>query len=78
MSTRAVYLVTPADTRVPAARMAADDLVDLGAQVASYFARHRRLNRGVPYEAQLGDTEGAITQSGLRKPLTFTIAKDQT
>lgn len=76
MSTRTVYLVTPADTRVPAARMAADDLIDLGAQVASYFARHRRLTRGVPYDAQLGDDHGAITQSGLPKPLTFTIARD--
>lgn len=74
--TKAVYLITPDDVRVPAARMAAEDLIDLGSQVASYFARHRRLNRGVSYDAQIGDTEGAITQSGLRKPLTFTIAKD--
>ena len=73
---KTVYLVTPDDVAVPAARMVAEDLFDLGAQVASYFARHRRLNRGVPYDAQLGDTEGAITQSGLRKPLTFTIAQE--
>lgn len=73
---KTVYLVTPDDARVPAARMVAEDLFDLGAQVASYFARHRRLTRGVPYGAQLGDESGAITQSGLRKPLTFTITKD--
>ncbi len=73
---KTVYLVTPDDARVPAARMVAGDLIDLGTQVASYFARHRRLARGVPYDAQLGDEHGAITQSGLRKPLTFTIAKD--
>lgn len=73
---RAVYLVIPDDVRVPAARMVAVDLFDLGAQVAAYFARHRRLTRGVPYDAQLGDEHGAISQSGLRKPLTFTIAKD--
>lgn len=74
--TKVVYLITPDDVRVPAARMAAEDLIDLGSQVASYFARHRLLTRGVRYDAQLGDEHGAITQSGLRKPLTFTIAKD--
>jgi hypothetical protein len=73
---KTVYLVTPDDVAVPAARMVAEDLFDLGAQVATYFARHRRLTRGVAYDAQLGDDQGAITQSGLRKPLTFTIAKD--
>jgi hypothetical protein len=73
---KTVYLVTPDDTRVPAARMVAEDLIDLGYQVASYFTRHRRLTRGVPYDAQLGDEHGAINQSGLRKPLTFTIARE--
>jgi hypothetical protein len=73
---RTVYLVTPADQRVPAARMVAEDLFDLGQQVASYFARHRRLTRGVPYDAELGDEHGAIRQSGLPKPLMFTITKD--
>ena len=76
MSTRTVYLITPTDVRVPAARMVADDLIDLGEQAAAYFARHRRLTRGVPYDAQIGDDRGAITQSGLRQPLTFTIAKE--
>lgn len=73
---KTVYLITPTDLKVPAARMAAGDLIDLGAQVAAYFARHRRLTRGVPYDAQLGDDQGAITQFGLPKPLTFAIAKD--
>lgn len=76
MTDRAVYLVTPADTRVPAARMVAEDLIDLGHQVAGYFTRHRRLTRGVTYDAQLGDEHGAIRQSGLPKPLIFTIARD--
>lgn len=73
---RSTYLITPAYARVPAARMVAEDLFDLGAQVAAYFARHRRLSRGVAYDAELGDEHGAIRQSGLPKPLTFTIAKD--
>lgn len=73
---KALYLVSPTDTRVPAARMVADDLFDLGDQVATYYARHRRLIRGVAYDAQLGDEHGAIRQSGLRQPLTFTIAKE--
>lgn len=76
MTVKAVYLVTPADGRVPAARMVAEDLIDLGSQVAAYFARHRRLSRGVPYDAQLGDEHGAIRQSGLPKPLMFTVTKE--
>lgn len=42
MSTRARYLVTPTDVSAPAP-MVANDLMDLGGEVASYFARHRRL-----------------------------------
>jgi hypothetical protein len=74
--TKTVFLITPTDAGVPAARMVAEDLIDLGDQVASYFARHRRLTRGVPYDAQVGDDHGAITQSGLRRPVTFTISKE--
>jgi hypothetical protein len=73
---KTLYLVTPVDARLPAARMVAEDLIDLGSQVAAYFARHRRLSRGVPYDAELGDEHGAIRQSGLPKPLMFTITKD--
>lgn len=73
---KSVYLITPTDQRVPAARMAADDLIDLGEQVAAYFARHRRLTRGVAYDAQVGDEHGSIRQPGLPKPLMFTIARD--
>jgi hypothetical protein len=73
---RATYLVTPADTRLPALRLTADDAIDLGAQMASYFARNRRLVRGVRYQAQIGDDAGAIDQHGLPRPLTFTIAKE--
>lgn len=73
---RASYLVTPTDSRVPAVRIVADDLIHLGSLVAEYFARHRRLAKGVTYDAQLGDEHGSIRQSGLPKPLMFTIAKD--
>lgn len=73
---RARYLVTPADTRVPAVRMVAEDLIDLGEQVAAYLTRHRRLSRGVPFDAQIGDDHGSIRQSGARQPLTFDICKE--
>lgn len=73
---RAVYLVTPTDTRVPPARMAADDLVDLGERVAEYFARNRRLAKNVTYQAEVGDERGCIRQQGLPRPLFFTIARD--
>jgi hypothetical protein len=76
MSARATYLVTPADTRLPAVRLVAVDEVDLGSQVAQYFARNRRLVRGIRYWAEVGDDVGAITQPGLPRPLTFTIAKE--
>lgn len=73
---RARYLVTPTDTRVPAVRVVADDLIHLGSLVAEYFARHRRLAKGVPYDAEVGDDHGSIRQSGLPKPLMFTIERD--
>lgn len=76
MSARATYLVTPADTRLPAVRLVAVDVVDLGSQVAQYFARHRRLVRGIRYHAQIGDAVGAIDQDGLPRPLTFDIVKE--
>lgn len=73
---KARYLVTPTDTRVPAVRIVADDLIDLGSQVAEYFARHRRLSKGVQYDAQIGDDHGSIRQTGLPRPLMFTIERD--
>lgn len=71
---RGTYLVTPADTRVPAVRIGAVDVVDLGQQVAVHLTRHRRLSRGVPYDAHIGDDHGAIRQG--RQVLTFTIRKE--
>lgn len=68
-----LYLVTPDNPRVPAVRLLADDLVDLGTQAASYLARHKQLHRGVRYDAQIGSTAGAIHQAGLTKPVTFTV-----
>jgi hypothetical protein len=71
-----IYQVTTDRAAVPAARFAADDLVDLGAQVANYLARHRVLSRAVPYDAQVGNDHGAIHQSGLQRPVTFTVRKE--
>lgn len=76
-TSRAAYLVTPADARLPVTRMVADDLIDLGEKVAAYFARHRRLLRSVAFEAEIGDTRGVIHQAGLPRPLQFTITKDR-
>lgn len=71
-----IYLVTPDSARAPAARVAAADLIDLGNQVASHLARHRLIRRGMSFQAQIGDGHGAINQSGLLRPVTFTIHKE--
>lgn len=76
MSARATFLVTPADTRLAPIRVTAVDEFDLGAQVAQYFTTKRRLVRGVRYQAEVGSDSGAITQSGLSRPLTFDIVKE--
>ncbi|WP_224279078.1 hypothetical protein [Nocardioides lacusdianchii] len=70
------FHVTTDRPKVPAASFVAEDLVDLGAQVASHLARHRVLSRAVPYDAQVGDDCGAIHQSGLPRPVTFVIRKE--
>ncbi|WP_210651313.1 hypothetical protein [Nocardioides sp. SYSU D00065] len=70
------FYVTTDRPQVPAARFAAEDLVDLGEQVASHLARHRVLSRAVPFHAQVGDDHGAIHQSGLLRPVTFTITQE--
>jgi len=71
-----LFHVTTDQPRVPAARFVAADLFELGDQVASHLARHKHLTRGIPYDAEVGDDQGAIFQSGLRKPITFTIRKE--
>ena len=71
-----VFHVTTDRPKVPAARFVADDLIELGTQVASYLARHGALARHVPYDAQVGDDYGAIRQLGLTRPITFTIAQE--
>lgn len=62
--------------KVPTARFAAEDLIDLGEQVAGHLARHHVLSRTVPYDAQVGDDRGSIHQSGLPRPVTFVIRKE--
>lgn len=62
--------------KVPAARFSAEDLIDLGQQVAGHLARHRVLSRAVPYDAEVGDDHGSIHQSGLLRPVTFTITQE--
>ncbi len=71
-----VFHVTTDRTKVPAARFVADDLFDLGAQVASHLARHRVLARAVPYHATVGNDRGSIIQDGLQRPVTFVIRKE--
>lgn len=71
-----IYRIVTDRPKVPAATVVADDLIELGQQVAAHLARHRVLSRAVPYDAQVGDDRGAIHQSGLQRPITFTIAKD--
>jgi hypothetical protein len=73
----ATYLVTPDAARVPAVRLVAGDLVDLGRLVAAHLARHKRLRPGLPYEAFIGDDHGAIHQSGLTRPVTFAIEQEK-
>lgn len=72
----ATFHVTTDRPKVPAARFSADDLIDLGQQVAGHLTRHRVLSRAVPYDAEVGDDHGSIHQSGLQKPVTFTIRKE--
>lgn len=69
------YTVTPDARRVPAARFVAEDLVDLGHQVARHFTRHKHLSRSIPFNAEIGAEFGAIHQAGLPRPLTFTITE---
>lgn len=72
----ATFRVITDRPKVPAATFLAEDLIDLGAQVAGHLTRHRVLSRAVPYDAQVRDDRGSIHQSGLQKPVTFTIAKE--
>jgi len=71
-----VFHVVTDRPKVPAARFVADDLIGLGEQVATFLARHRVLSRAEPYQAQVGDDHGLIHQTGLQKPVTFTIRKE--
>ena len=70
------FAVTPDARRVPAARFVAENLVDLGQQVASHFTRHKHLTRGVPFRADVRADHGAIHQPGLPGPLTFSIVEE--
>jgi hypothetical protein len=70
------FHVTTDRPKVPTARFSAEDLVDLGHQVAGHLTRHRVLSRAVPFDAQVGDDHGAIHQSGLPRPVTFVIRKE--
>jgi hypothetical protein len=72
----ALFHVVTDRAKVPAARFAAEDLIDLGEQVAGHPTRHHVLSRAVPFEAQVGDDHGAIHQSGLPRPVTFTITQE--
>lgn len=67
------YRIVPDNSTVPAATLAADDLIDLGAQAAAYLARYGLLHRGAPFHAQIGDQYGALVQAGMKKPITFTF-----
>lgn len=69
------FHVTTDRPKVPAATFVADDLFDLGDQVAGHLTRHRVLSRAVPYDAQVGDDRGAIHQPGLQRPVHFVIRK---
>lgn len=71
-----VFHVVTDRPKVPAARFAAEDLIALGEQAAGHLARHGVLSRAVPYDAQVGDDHGAINQSGLARPVIFSIRKD--
>lgn len=71
-----VFHVITDRPKVPAATFVASDPVGLGEQIASYLARHRVLSRAVPFEAHIGDDHGAINQTGLQRPVTFTIRKE--
>lgn len=71
---RATYLVTPTDRRTPAGRFTADDLIDLGEQVAVYLTRRRVLVRGANFDAQIGSERGAIRQAG--RVVTFDITQE--
>lgn len=73
----ATFHVIPDATRVPAAWFVASDEYDLGTQVANHFARHKHLRRGLRFDAQIGTGVGAITQPGLRQPLTFTFTEEK-
>lgn len=72
----AVYTVVTDRPALPEARFVAEDLIQLGRQVAAFLARHKVLSPAVPYDAQIGDDHGAIHQDGLRRPITFTIRKE--
>lgn len=69
------FHVTTDRPKVPAATFVADDLVDLGQQIAGHLTRHRVLSRAVPFEAHVGDDRGAINQNGLHRPIQFTFRK---
>ena len=73
----ATYLVTPTDRRLPPFRVTAANVIELGEKAAAYFARHKRLTRGVPYDAEVGSDRGALYQAGMHTPVTFTITQEQ-
>lgn len=72
-TTTTVYAVTVDRPKVPAARFVAEDLVDLGNQIASYLFRHGQLSRTVPFDVEIDYDHGRIRQSGMARPIAFTI-----
>lgn len=69
------FLVTPAHSRVPATRVTAVDLFELGEQVARHLARHKAIRTG-RFDAEIGDDHGSIWQPGLPRPINFHISKE--
>lgn len=71
-----VYKVTTDRPKVPAARFVAEDLYDLGNQVASFLARHGALARSVRFDIELAADHGQITQPGMSRPISFTVTEE--
>ena len=70
------YTVTTDRRNVPVVTVTAEDLIDLGEQVARHLARHRVLSRAETYQAEVGDDRGRIHQPGLTRPINFVIRKE--
>ena len=71
----ATYLVTPASPRIPATRVTAADLYDLGERIAAHIARHKGIRAGFTYDIALDEGGGQIRQHP-QQPINFTIRKD--